>query len=143
MPALYLVLTNPYAYDRALKFAVKQAQQADATLNVVFLIDPDAIDSMVRDLGEHGWLGSSSRQALYESMLEGYGALATDTIETIHRRIEDQTLSLKTSIREASLDRVLQELSKDPPRRAIVSASRDLRPPSSSRPDWVKWMVED
>lgn len=145
MPTIYLVLTNPYAYNRALALSIQQAKKANATLNVVFLIDPDAIDGMVRELGDSGWLGGGSRQALYESMLEGYGALAADTIEAVHRQIgqKKEGVSFKTSIRETSIESLLQELLKTNPQRAIVSATPSLHSPASRRDPRVQWIVEN
>ncbi|MDC0835315.1 hypothetical protein POG22_20275 [Geitlerinema sp. CS-897] len=137
------MLTSPYAYDRALAFAVERAQNANVLLNVVFLIDPNAIDAMVRDLGEKGWLGGGSQQTLFESMLEGYGALATDTIETVHRRLADASVSLKTSIRQASLETLLEELLREKPRRVIVSASKSMYRPSQIHDGRLKWIDEE
>lgn len=59
-----LILTNPYAYKHALNRALETAQHLEASLNVVFVIDPNAVSEMVNELRQDGWLITGSLQSL-------------------------------------------------------------------------------
>ena len=62
MAGVLLVLTNPYAYHKALSWAIEQVREDNTGLKAVFAIDSDAVAAMVRELGEKGWLGQGPRR---------------------------------------------------------------------------------
>jgi hypothetical protein len=143
MPEILLVLTNPYGYETALNLAFEQAKAPDTLLRVTFAIDPEAIDDLMRDLGEHGWLGIGSRRSLQISMLEGYRALATDILEDLSRRAVTLGISVKTEVNEQGIRNYLSGLSTPGPQTIFVSGSHALTPLIQTLDCPVEWIPED
>lgn len=121
-----LVLTDAYNYEVALKQALEVAQNSGASLSAVFVIDPNAMQEMVSELEEHGWLIAGSLPTLQPSMLEGYHALATDVLEKVHSRVSQAGLEVKTAVAEAPLDSYIRGLLEQRGSVVIVSGSKAL-----------------
>jgi len=140
---LWLVLTNPYAYDRALERAVRTAKKGDVPLNVTFVIDPQALDELMVDLGEKGWLGMASRRTLRDSMIEGYRALAEDTLELVKERGDRAEIPLVAALEEVPLETYLDRILNAGADPVIVSASRAVRHANKDFAGRVQWVEED
>jgi len=121
-----LILTNPYAYEKALNLAIERAAQKPDELKVVFVIDPDALDNLVRELGEKGWLGLGSQRTLHDSMLEGYRALAADILEDVRRLCAAAHISVVTEVKEAPLVAYIRIIIERDNQPILVSGSQYL-----------------
>lgn len=142
MAGVLLVLTNPYAYHKALNWAIEQARESNAGLKAVFAIDSDAVAAMVRELGEKGWLGQGPRRSLQASMLEGYRALAADILEDVLSLCAAAGVSVETEVKEAPLIHYLETLLKQETRTVCVSGSQSIAPAIAPLTG-VKWIQED
>jgi hypothetical protein len=109
----------------------------------VFVIDPDAIGNLVRDLCETGWLGLESRRTLYDSMLEGYRALASDVIEDVQHQGSQENLVVEAAIQEGSLKNYLISLLSQGTSQIIVSASRSVEFPGKDIVKHLEWIEEN
>jgi hypothetical protein len=143
MTRVWLILTNPYAYEQALKIATDRTGETGSILNAVFVIDPDAIGNLVRDLCETGWLGLESRRTLYDSMLEGYRALASDVIEDVQHQGSQENLVVEAAIQEGSLKNYLISLLSQGTSQIIVSASRSVEFPGKDIVKHLEWIEEN
>lgn len=154
MALVTLVLTNPYAYEKALSRALELAisvsesqasmgqTRADVSLSVVFLIDPEALDELVHDLGEQGWLGLSSQRSLQSSMLDGYRGLAEDILQEALRDGSQAGLSVETAIKEVPPSIYVDELLNAGSEKLIVSGSSMLAAKLGDRTAQLEW-IED
>ena len=70
--SIWLVVANPYAYDKAMWKAVSEVQEHQTKLRVVFFINNNSVHDVIGELGQSGWLGSNPLHKLQNSMLEGY-----------------------------------------------------------------------
>lgn len=143
MKEILLVLTNPYGYEKALHLAFEEAQQLDGLLRVTFAIDPEAIDDLMRDLGENGWLGIGSRRTLQISMMEGYRALATDILEEVTRRAVSMGMTVKTEVNEEGIRSYLNGLATPGPEKIFISGSHALGPLIQTLDRPLEWIPED
>lgn len=154
MALVTLVLTNPYAYEKALSRALElavslsesQASMAQTSvgvsLSVVFLIDTEALDELVHDLGEQGWLGLSSQRSLQSSMLDGYRGLAEDILQEALRDGSQAGLSVETAIKEVPASIYVDELLKAETQKLIVCGSSMLAGKLGDRTAELEW-IED
>lgn len=154
MALVTLVLTNPYAYEKALSHALELAvslseSQASmgqtsvgVSLSVLFLIDPEALDELVHDLGEQGWLGLSSQRNLQSSMLDGYRALAADILQEALRDGSQAGLSVETAIKEVPPSIYVDELLNAGTQKLIVCGSSVLAAKLGDRIAQLEW-IED
>ncbi|AFY81049.1 hypothetical protein [Oscillatoria acuminata] len=143
MAEILLVLTNPYGYEKALHLAFEEAKQADSLFRVTFIIDPEALDDLMRDLGENGWLGIGSRRSLQISMMEGYRALATDILEEVTRRAVSLGIAVKTEVNEEGIRSYLSGLGTPGPEKIFVSGSHALGPLIQTLDCPLEWLPED
>ncbi len=143
MAEILLVLTNPYGYEKALHLAFEEAIQADCLLSVTFAIDPEAIDDLMRDLGDNGWLGIGSRRTLQISMMEGYRALATDILEEVSHRAVSMGMSVKTEVNEQGIRSYLSGLATPGPEKIFISGSHALGPLIQTLDRPLEWIPED
>ena len=143
MAEILLVLTNPYGYEKALHLAFEEAKQANCLLTVTFAIDPEAIDDLMRDLGENGWLGIGSRRTLQISMMEGYRALAADILEEVIRRAVSMGMAVKTEVNEEGIRSYLSGLATPGPEKIFISGSHALGPLIQTLDCPLEWIPED
>ncbi|WP_254566228.1 hypothetical protein [Oscillatoria sp. HE19RPO] len=143
MAEILLVLTNPYGYEKALNLAFEEAKQADSLFRVTFIIDPEALDDLMRDLGENGWLGIGSRRSLQNSMMEGYRALATDILEQVTLRAVSMGIAVKTEVNEEGIRSYLSGLATPGPEKIFVSGSHALGPLIQTLDCPLEWIPED
>ncbi len=143
MAEILLVLTNPYGYEKALNLAFEEAKQTHSLLSVTFIIDPEALDDLMRDLGEHGWLGIGSRRTLQISMMEGYRALAADILEEVSRRALSMEMVVKTEVKEEGMRSYLSGFSTPGPEKIFVTGSQALAPLIQTLDCPLEWIPED
>lgn len=141
MTNVWLVLTNPYAYEKALERAIAEAEHLRTGLKVVFLISPDAVSEMVRELADRGWLGAESLRTLQTSMLEGYRALAGDVIEEVRRKAQVELTSTGV-VEEPSLERYIRSLLDQQESKLIISGSKLPIAEMESLLESVEWIEE-
>lgn len=143
MVRILLVLTNPYGYEKAISWALHEVQKTNNPLQVTFAIDPNAIEDLMRELGENGWLGIGSRRSLQEAMLEGYRALATDILEEVERRCSELGIPVTTRVEECAIETYLDSVFHEEPTKIIVSGSHALTPLIEKVRAPVEWIPED
>ncbi|MCT7981424.1 hypothetical protein [Laspinema olomoucense] len=143
MAEILLVLTNPYGYEKALHLAFEEAEQTHSLLSVTFAIDPEALDDLMRDLGENGWLGIGSRRTLQISMMEGYRALAADILEEVSRLGASRGMAVKTAVNEEGIRSYLSGLSTPGPEKIFVTGSHALGPLIQTLEGPLEWIPED
>lgn len=124
--AVWLVLTDTYGYEDALKQALEVARSSGASLNAVFVIDPDSMGQMVGELEENGWLSAGSLPTLQPSLLEGYHALAKDLLDNVQNNAAEVRLPMETSLAEAPLESYIRGILGQRGAIVIVSGSKGL-----------------
>ena len=143
MDNIWLILTNPYSYDRPLERFFEQAQSETAVLNVAFAIDPAAMGEMVDDLGNTGWLSSASLRSLQASLLEGYRALASDVLEEVGDRASEAGLTLETKVVEQSIASYIRSLIDLGATRIIVGGSKSLALSLGELLQKIEWIEQE
>lgn len=139
--AVWLILTDTYNYESALKQALDVAKHSGASLNAVFTIDPEATRDMVSELEDKGWLDAGSvPTTLQTSLLEGYHALATDILDKVKDRASQAGLLLETSIAEAPLESYIRGLLGQRGSVVIVSASKASAASLGELSNQVEWI---
>jgi sulfate transport system ATP-binding protein len=142
--AVWLVLTDTYGYEYALKQTLEVAQHSDASLKAVFVIDSDAAGEMVNELEEKGWLDAESvPRTLQTSLLEGYHDLATDVLDKVRDRASQAGLLIETSLAEAPLESYLRGLLGQRGSLVIVSGSKALAEHLGELSKQVEWIEEE
>ncbi|NES84436.1 MAG: hypothetical protein F6K10_25185 [Moorea sp. SIO2B7] len=140
---VWLVITNPYAYDKAMWRAISEAQHWNTGLKVVFLISRDSMSNMMHQLGEMGWLGSASLQSLQISMLEGYRALADDVLKRVERKAKEVELIIEGLVEKPSLTQYVHRIVAQGAIKVIIAGSKSFTSSVDSLPDTVEYIEED
>lgn len=143
MDSIWLILTNPYSYDRPLEYFFDQAQLKTAVLKVVFAIDPTAMGEMVDDLGDTGWLSTASLRSLQASLLEGYRALASDVLEEVGDRSRELGLTLETQVVEQSVASYIRSLINLGATQIIVGGSKSLAVNLGELLQKIEWIEQE
>ena len=142
MTSVWLVLTNPYAYEEALSIAVTVAQKAETDLRVVFFIEDNGVVGMVDELSERGWFGSGSLKNLQTTMLEGYRSLADDVLKRVRRKAAPFEPILEGVVEQASLEEYVQTIIKQPVHKLIISSANLPSFELVNYLDKVEWIKE-
>ncbi len=140
--SIWLLITNPYAYDRGMFQAISEAKKSQTSLVVVFFISKNTMGEMMHELGEMGWLGASSFRTLQTSMLQGYRALATDVIKRVKRKAKGVELIIEGVVEEPSIQAYIKRILKQEAIKIIIAGSRSFTPNLDRLPDRVEY-VED
>ncbi len=140
---IWLILTNPYAYKHALNRALETAQRLDASLNVVFVIEPNAVTKMVNELTEDGWLITGSLQNLQAELMAGYRVLARDVLNQVQGRVSQVGFTIETAIEEASLSSYIQDCLSQQNSLLIVNVSKSRTADLEPFLRRVEWIEED
>ena len=141
---VWLVITNPYAYDEAMWRAVAEAQNCQTALEVVFFIRTSSVGNMIHELSEMGWLGPASLRNLQTSLSEGYEGLAEDVLKRVQRKVGTQVeLQVAGVVQKPSLEQYIHRIVAEGAVRVIIAGSRALVPKPGTLPDTVEWIDED
>ena len=141
---VWLVITNPYAYDRAMWQAVAEAQNCHTPLEVVFFIRTASVGNMIHELSEMGWLGPASLRNLQTSLSEGYEGLAEDVLKRVQRKVGTQVeLNVVGVVQKPSLEQYIHRIVAEGAVKVIIAGSRSLVPKPGILPDTVEWIDED
>ncbi|MGK7874718.1 MAG: hypothetical protein AB4426_15865 [Xenococcaceae cyanobacterium] len=140
---VWLVIANPYAYDRAMGRAILEAQQCQTGLQVVFFISVDSVGEMMHELGEIGWLGSASLRTLQTSMLEGYRALADDVLKRVQRKAAQVELIVEGVVEKPSLEQYIHRILAQGAMKVIIAGSKSLIPKLEMLPETVEYIEEE
>ncbi|MEC4893035.1 MAG: hypothetical protein SAL07_12650 [Oscillatoria sp. PMC 1051.18] len=139
MAQLWLILTNPYAYEKAVERAVTVAQKNNLQILVVFLITQEWLEKTVCELSEMGWLGSASLRSLEISMQEGYRALAADVLKEVERQANQVDVIVKGVVEAPSLDRYLDLAIAQGAERLIIGSPQQTTK-LNRLPDSLEWV---
>ena len=123
MKKIYLVILNPYAYDKAMYRAQAIAKRKNSPLNVVFFISERAVCTITHDLGENGWLSAASIRSLQNSMIEGYRGLAEDVLERVQRKLSDIELNILPVQEQTTVEPYLHRLVAEGAKKIVVASS--------------------
>lgn len=137
---VWLLLTNPYAYQRSLQKAIAVAEAAATKLRVVFVLDPEAMNLMMQELAESGWLGPGSLRLLENSLMEGYQMLAGDVLEDVAQELSTTDLTYEVTLKEASLQQFVQGLLAQKIETVLISSSHPLLPGLEHLAHQVTWI---
>ncbi|NEP06893.1 MULTISPECIES: hypothetical protein [Okeania] len=142
---IWLVVANPYAYDKAMWKGISEAQQNQAKLRVVFFINNNSINDVIGELGQTGWLGSNPLHKLQDSMLEGYRALASDVLKRVKRKAKEKEveLDIQEVIERPSLEEYLFELVEQDAIKIIVAGPQLLTTRVANLPSIAEYIEED
>jgi len=139
---VWLLLTNPYAYQGALQKAIAIAEAATTKLQVVFVLDPEAMNLMMQELAENGWLGPGSLRLLENSLMGGYQMLAGDVLEDVAQELSTTDLTYEVTLKEASLQPFVQGLLAQKIETVLISSSHSLLPGLEHLAHQVTWIQE-
>ncbi|WP_457637198.1 hypothetical protein [Oceanithermus sp.] len=103
-----LVITKPYDYEKLLKQVVNK-MPGESWL-AIFYLRPQNLRSLVEELGDQGWLGSSSIRQLFDSLKEGYRGLASDVLQDVARYVKNTNGTVRTMIIEGDVGNLVQVL---------------------------------
>ncbi|NET43559.1 hypothetical protein [Okeania sp. SIO2B3] len=142
---IWLVVANPYAYDKAMGKGISEAQQNQAKLRVVFFINNNSINDVIGELGQTGWLGSNPLHKLQNSMLDGYRALANDVLKRVKRKAKEKEveLDIQEVIERPSLEEYLFELVEEDAIKIIVAGPQLLTAKIGHLPSIAEYIEED
>ncbi|MDY7012320.1 MAG: hypothetical protein SVX43_01760 [Cyanobacteriota bacterium] len=143
MTDIWLVLTSPYAYDRAMQRANGVAKRRNALLHVVFFIEREATSEMVRELSDTGWLGPGPLENLQTSLSKGYRSLADDVLERVQRKVRAATVICEGVVEEPSLVDYLERLLQQGVTRLIIGGVKPLELPSQNSTAKIEWIEDD
>lgn len=139
---VWLILTDTYSYESALKQALEVAAHANTTFKGVFVIEPDATGEIVNELEDKGWLSSGALPNLQASLLEGYHALARNVLDKVQHRASQAGLGVETAIAEAPLADYIRGLLSQRGAVVIVSCSKALASRLGKVAEQVEWIEE-
>ncbi|NEN92355.1 MAG: hypothetical protein F6K48_27030 [Okeania sp. SIO3H1] len=141
----WLVVANPYAYDKAMWKGISESQQNQAKLRVVFFINNNSINDVIGELGQTGWLGSNPLHKLQNSMLDGYRALANDVLKRVKRKAKEKEveLDIQEVIERPSLEEYLFELVEEDTVKIIVAGPQLLTAKIGNLPSIAEYIEED
>jgi len=143
--SIWLVVANPYAYDKAMWRAVSEVQQNQTKLRVVFFINNNSIHDVIGELGQSGWLGSNPLQKLQNSMLEGYRALAGDVLKRVKRKAKEKDVELETQevIERPTIEKYIFELVEEGATKIVIAGPQLLTAKIGELPNLAEYIEED
>ena len=143
--SIWLVVANPYAYDKAMWKAVSEAQQHQMKLRVVFFINNNSIHDVIGELGQSGWLGSNPLHKLQNSMLDGYRALAGDVLKRVKRKAKEKEVELETQevIERPTIEEYVFELVEEGATKIVMAGPQLLTAKIGELPNIAEYIEED
>ena len=143
--SIWLVIANPYAYDKAMWKAVLETQEHQSKLRVVFFINSNSIHDVIGELGQSGWLGSNPLHKLQNSMLEGYRALAGDVLKRVKRKAKEKNIELESQeiIERPLIEKFLFELVEEGATKIVIAGPQLLTAKMGELPHIAEYIEED
>ena len=143
--SIWLVIANPYAYDKAMWKAVLETQEHQSKLRVVFFINSNSIHDVIGELGQSGWLGSNPLHKLQNSMLEGYRALAGDVLKRVKRKAKEKNIELESEeiIERPLIEKFLFELVEEGATKIVIAGPQLLTAKMGELPHIAEYIEED
>ncbi|MGD1809072.1 hypothetical protein ACP6PL_27035 [Dapis sp. BLCC M126] len=143
--SIWLVVANPYAYDKAMWKAVSEAEQNQTKLRVVFFINNNSIHDVIGELGQSGWLGSNPLHKLQNSMLEGYRALAGDVLKRVKRKAKEKKVEVETEevIERPTIEEYVFELVEEGATKIVIAGPQLLTAKIGELPNIAEYIEED
>ena len=143
--SIWLVIANPYAYDKAMWKAVLETQEHQSKLRVVFFINKNSIHDVIGELGQSGWLGSNPLHKLQNSMLEGYRALAGDVLKRVKRKAKEKDIELESQeiIERPLIEKFLFELVEEGATKIVIAGPQLLTAKMGELPHIAEYIEED
>ena len=143
--SIWLVIANPYAYDKAMWKAVLETQEHQSKLRVVFFINSSSIHDVIGELGQSGWLGSNPLHKLQNSMLEGYRALAGDVLKRVKRKAKEKDIELESQeiIERPLIEKFLFELVEEGATKIVIAGPQLLTAKMGELPYIAEYIEED
>ena len=143
--SIWLVIANPYAYDKAMWKAVLETQEHQSKLRVVFFINSNSIHDVIGELGQSGWLGSNPLHKLQNSMLEGYRALAGDVLKRVKRKAKEKDIELESEeiIERPLIEKFLFELVEEGATKIVIAGPQLLTAKMGELPHIAEYIEED
>ncbi len=143
--SIWLVVANPYAYDKAMWKAVSEVQEHQTKLRVVFFINNNSVHDVIGELGQSGWLGSNPLHKLQNSMLEGYRALAGDVLKRVKRKAKEKDVELEIQevIERPTIEKYLFELVEEGATKIVVAGPQLLTAKIGELPNIAEYIEED
>ncbi|MEB3340064.1 hypothetical protein [Okeania sp.] len=143
--SIWLVVANPYAYDKAMWKAVSEAQQNENNLRVVFFINNNSVHDVIGELGQTGWLGSNPLHKLQDSMLDGYRALANDVLKRVKRKAQEKGVELEIEevIERPKIEKYLFELVEEGAIKIVVAGPQLLTAKIGKLPNIAEYIEEN
>jgi len=143
--SIWLVVANPYAYDKAMWKAVSEAQKHQSNLRVVFFINNNSVHDVIGELGQTGWLGSNPLHRLQDSMLEGYRALANDVLKRVKRKAQEKGVELEIEevIERPKIEKYLVEVVAEGATKIVVAGPQLLTAKIGKLPNIAEYIEEN
>ena len=143
--SIWLVIANPYAYDKAMWKAVLETQEHQSKLRVVFFINSSSIHDVIGELGQSGWLGSNPLHKLQNSMLEGYRALAGDVLKRVKRKAKEKDIELESQeiIERPLIEKFLFEIVEEGATKIVIAGPQLLTAKMGELPYIAEYIEED
>ena len=143
--SIWLVIANPYAYDKAMWKAVLETQEHQSKLRVVFFINSSSIHDVIGELGQSGWLGSNPLHKLQNSMLEGYRALAGDVLKRVKRKAKEKDIELESQeiIERPLIEKFLFEIVEEGATKIVIAGPQLLTAKMGELPNIAEYIEED
>ena len=140
---VWLVIANPYAYDRAMWRAISEAQNRQTQLQVVFFIRVGSVGNMIHELSETGWLGAASLRSLKTSLSQGYRALADDVLKRVQRKATQVETIVEGVVEKPSLEQYIHRILAQGAVKVIIAGSKSLAPKLEILPETVEYFEEE
>ncbi|MGF1480985.1 MAG: hypothetical protein ACFB4I_16120 [Cyanophyceae cyanobacterium] len=125
--SVWLIIANPYAYDKALSQATILAQSLQAELRVVYFIEANSVNDMIHELSESGWLGAASLRTLQTSMSQGYQGLADDVLKRVQRKVQGVRVAVEGVVETPSLENYVKQIIAQGAARVVIAGSNAIK----------------
>ncbi|MEM1369959.1 MAG: hypothetical protein AAGG02_18525 [Cyanobacteria bacterium P01_H01_bin.15] len=141
---IWLIIANPYAYDKALAEALSLAQQPGARLHVAFFISDSSVTDTIHELADTGLLGPGSLRNLRSNMLAGYRGLADDVLKRVQRKAAQIPVVIEGVVEQDSLrDYLPQIYQRSDVNRIVIGGSRLMASRLGTIPEHVVFIAEE
>lgn len=122
MKKILLVLSTTRKSPESVSAAIEAAEAASAQLVILFVVDRQLSDKVIRQLTEEGWIGGSPSERLYRAMQAEYVAQAEVIVREIQQQAERAGVSARPLIREGDfIETVLKVIAEEDVEQVILT----------------------